>query len=120
MTGFSGSTRVKVRFSLNSQNHPSEIARRKRVSHQGHVRNMRQCEHDRAALASRMRKKSFKLRGSNPKEGSSQKLKVHQSTYPPDLSVLLLLSLSLVLWILTLDLRSRILTMEFERWQFDP
>lgn len=40
---FSGSTRVKLRFSLNNQNHPSESARRSRVIHHGHVRNMRQC-----------------------------------------------------------------------------
>jgi hypothetical protein len=46
VTAFSGSTRVKVKFSLNSQNHPSETARRKRVSHHGHLRNMHQCAQD--------------------------------------------------------------------------
>jgi hypothetical protein len=37
---FSSSTRVKERFSLKSQNQPREIARRNKVIHQGHVRNM--------------------------------------------------------------------------------
>src|SRR5687767_2209846 len=52
---FSGSTRVKERFSLNIQNHPSESASSSRVIHQGQVRNMRECGCKRAEPQGRCR-----------------------------------------------------------------
>lgn len=93
LSGLSGSTRENVRFSLNSQNHPSEIARRKRVSHHGHVRNMPQCEQDWAGSQAGCGRKVSSSKVQIPRKAQAKNLKgsIKLRNRRSSLSLLLLL-----------------------------